>query len=156
MVELSDFPATVFDLANIKFDYTQFGRSLLPVISGNTDEHRNAVFCEGGRLEEEEHCKEPGFGPEDSHKHYWPRASLQMESHIAHSKAVMCRTKKYKYVRRLYEPDEFYNLLEDPGETINRINDPSLAGEIAGLKERLLTFFLETGDAVPFTHDRRR
>jgi len=156
MVELCDFPATAFALADIEFDYTQFGRSLLPVIAGDTDEHRDAAFCEGGRLEKEEHCKEPGFGPEDSHKLYWPRASRQMESHIAHTKAVMCRTKKHKYVRRLYESDEFYNLQDDPGETVNRIEDPALSSEIADLKDRLLTFYLETGDAVPFTHDRRR
>ncbi len=155
MVELNDFPATVFDLLGISAGYTQFGRSLLPVVAGETDEHRDAVFCEGGRLEDEEHCKEPGYGPQDSDKLYWPRGSLQMESHVAHGKAVMCRTKRYKYVRRLYEPDEFYDLAADPGETVNRIDDPALAKEIARHKDRLLTFFMETGDAVPHTHDRR-
>ncbi len=67
----------------------------------------------------------------------------------------MCRTKDYKYVRRLYESDELYDLHADPAELDNRINDPALAKVLAELKERLLTFFLETGDVVPFDSDRR-
>ena len=33
--------------------------------------------------------------------------------------------------------------------------DPALAGVLASLKDRLLTFFLETGDVVPHETDRR-
>ena len=155
LVELIDFPATVFALAGITPDYTQFGQSLLPVLAGTTDVHRDAVFCEGGRLAGEEHCKEAEFDPADKNRHYWPRISLQWESHVAHSKAVMCRTTNYKYVRRLYETDEFYDLRNDPGETINRINDPACAAEIVRHRERLLTLFMETGDAVPYQIDKR-
>ncbi len=67
----------------------------------------------------------------------------------------MCRTADYKYVRRLYESDELYDLRADPDELDNRIDDPALAGVLTALKERLLTFFLETGDVVPHTSDRR-
>jgi arylsulfatase A-like enzyme len=154
LVELVDFPATVFDLCGIEPGYTQFGRSLLPVIAGSTDEHRDAVFCEGGRLEGESHCTEI-FNPAETDRHYWPRVSLQCESHVAHSKAVMCRSRRFKYVRRLYEKHEFYDLQADPGETRNRIDDPALAAEAAWHKERLLTFFLETGDVVPHDLDKR-
>ena len=72
-----------------------------------------------------------------------------------HSKAVMCRTRRFKYVRRLYETDEFYDLASDPGETQNRIADSALSGEVARLKDRLLTHLLETGDVVPHQTDRR-
>jgi arylsulfatase A-like enzyme len=155
LVELVDFPATVFELAGLTPAYTQFGRSLLPVLAGATDEHRDAVFCEGGRLRGEDHCREGDFSPDDTLRHYWPRLSLQWESHVFHSKAVMCRSGRFKYVRRLYEKDEFYDLQADPGETVNRIDDPVLASEVARHKERLLTFFLETGDVVPHDQDRR-
>jgi arylsulfatase A-like enzyme len=155
LVELVDIPATVLELAGLEPGCTQFGRSLLPVIAGAADAHRDAVFCEGGRLAGEEHCKEGDFSPADTLRHYWPRLSLQWESHVFHSKAVMCRTERYKYVRRLYESDEFYDLQTDPGETRNRIGDPSLAAEIARHRDRLLTFFLETGDVVPHALDRR-
>jgi len=80
---------------------------------------------------------------------------LQRSEGPEHTKAVMCRTDRYKYVRRLYEPDELYDLETDPGELSNRIDDPSLSGELSRLKERLLDFFLATGDVVPHDTDRR-
>jgi len=149
LVELVDFPATVFELIGITPGYTHFGRSLLPVLAGQ-EEHRDAVFGEGGRLAGEDHCREGAAKPPVDYL-YWPRISLQWGSHVAHTKAVMCRTRHYKYVRRLYEPDEFYDLRADPGETQSRLDHPELAWH----KERLLTFFLETGDVVPHDQDRR-
>ncbi len=68
----------------------------------------------------------------------------------------MCRTQDFKYVRRLYEPDELYDLRSDPAELHNRIDDPSLASVLLELKERLLTFYLETSDVVPHETDRRQ
>jgi arylsulfatase A-like enzyme len=158
LVELVDLPATVFDLTGIRPDYTQFGRSLLPVVAGETDEHRDAVFCEGGRLHGERQAMElqSTSGPGDpSLSQYWPRLKWQAQEGPEHTKAVMCRTKRYKYVRRVYESDELYDLQADPHELTNRIEDASLAGELAALKERLLTFFLTTSDVVPFDSDRR-
>jgi arylsulfatase A-like enzyme len=81
--------------------------------------------------------------------------SLQYEDAVAHGKAVMVRTSQFKYVRRLYETDELYDLQADPGETVNRIADPALAAPLAQLKERLLTFFMETADVVPHEMDQR-
>jgi hypothetical protein len=48
-----------------------------------------------------------------------------------------------------------YDLQADPRELQNRIDDPSLAGVLAELKDRMLTFFLETGDVVPHRPDQR-
>ena len=86
---------------------------------------------------------------------YYPRLRLQTQEGPEHSKAVMCRTKEHKYVRRLYESDELYDLDKDPGELRNVIDDPAYAEVLARMKERLLTFFLETGDVVPHDSDRR-
>ncbi|MCP3976232.1 MAG: DUF4976 domain-containing protein, partial [bacterium] len=72
-----------------------------------------------------------------------------------HTKAVMCRTKEFKYVRRLYESDELYDLRADPGELHNRIDDPALADTLAQLQERLLTFYMQTCDVVPHDADQR-
>jgi arylsulfatase A-like enzyme len=86
---------------------------------------------------------------------YAPRLILQRSEGPEHTKAVMVRTKEYKYVQRLYELDELYDLRADPRELDNRIADPSLAQVLACLKERLLLFYLETGDVVPLDSDRR-
>ena len=53
------------------------------------------------------------------------------------------------------EGDELYDLRNDPQELRNRIDAPALAGTLAELKDRMLRFFLETGDTVPRQADRR-
>ncbi len=156
LVELTDLRATVEALTGLEPGYTHFGRSLLPVIAGETEEHRRAVFCEGGRLHGERHCMELGSASaSDPHGLYWPRVNLQTSAGPEHTKAVMCRTRGYKYVRRLYESDELYDLQADPMELHNRIHDPALKDTLAALKEQMLDFFLETGDAVPWQEDER-
>jgi hypothetical protein len=86
---------------------------------------------------------------------YWPRLVLQHGDGPEHGKAIMCRTREHKYVRRLYEADELYDLRTDPTELDNRIDDPAMAGVISALKERLRTHYVETCDVVPPEPDRR-
>jgi len=155
LVELVDFPATVYELAGLNPGYTHFGRSLLPVLAGTTDDHRDAVFCEGGRLQSETYLYDSAGSLTDSGGLYWPKASTERIDGVAAGKAVMCRSKDFKYIRRLYEQDELYDLRRDPGELHNRIADPALAPVAAQLRDRLLTFFLETGDVVPYDRDQR-
>jgi arylsulfatase A-like enzyme len=154
MVELTDFPATVYDLTGIEPGYDHFGRSLLPLLRGQTDEHRDAVFCEGGRRHGETQAMELESN-QDPHGLYYPRLRLQKEEGPEHSRAVMCRAKDFKYVRRMYEQDELYDLGADPGETRNLVADADYADVLAKLKERLLSFYLETSDVVPHDTDKR-
>lgn len=157
MIENIDMCATVEALTGIRPKHTHFGKSLLGVIAGETDELRDAVFCEGGRLRGEEHCMEKeSLSADDVDGLYWPRVALQHEDDPPyHSKAVMLRTKRYKYVRRLYESDELYDMRNDPSELDNRIDDPALAGVLCDLRDRLCTFYLETSDVVPHDVDSR-
>lgn len=156
LVELIDFPATVEAICSVEPRHTHFGRSLLPLIAGGSDEHRDAVFCEGGRLPQENHTRESesliGKGEKS---HYWPRLVLQGGDGPEHGKAVMCRTSRYKYVRRISESDEFYDLQKDPGETRNEINNRVYAVEIERHRARTLQWFMETADVVPFEPDQR-
>ncbi len=154
LVELVDFRATVEDITGLQPGYTHFGQSLVPLLTGQTTQHRDAVFCEGGRCLGEFHCME-NESPQGQDFLYWPRLSLQRQEGPEHTKATMCRTRRYKFVHRLYELDELYDLQEDPQELNNRINDPTLAAIQSELKDRLLHFYLETSDVVPHTPDRR-
>src|SRR5690606_5452876 len=156
LVELIDIPATVEALTGIEPHHTHFGQSLLPIVSGETDTGRDAVFCEGGRRRGEEQAKElESVGSHDPSALYWPRLSIQASDDVAHTKAIMCRTAAYKYVRRLYEQDELYDLRTDPAETRNRIDDPTCAEIADRMRDRLLTHLLDTSDVVPFDADRR-
>jgi arylsulfatase A-like enzyme len=155
MVELVDFPATVAELTGIEFDYSHFGQSLLPVIAGDVIEHKDAVFAEGGRLAGEEHCKDitnKNVIPEDL---YFPRGSMHRSDGPEHTKATMCRTSRYKYVQRLYEQDELYDLVADPGETSNKVLDPDYIAVLSNMKDRMLQFYQETCDVVPMERDNR-
>ena len=87
---------------------------------------------------------------------YWPRLSLQRrDDGPYHGKAAMCRTARFKYVRRLYEDDELYDLERDPHELHNLIHEPAYANIRAEMQARLLTWYMATCDVVPFDTDAR-
>jgi arylsulfatase A-like enzyme len=157
LVELVDFSATVYDLTGIDPGYDHFGKSLLPLLAGRTEEHRDAVFCEGGRRIGETQAMEresAGDGREDGL--YSPRLRLQTtDDGPYHTKAAMCRTKTHKYVQRLYEQDELYDLEADPLEETNVVDNPTYRDVLCELKERTLRWYMETCDVVPRSPDRR-
>lgn len=156
LVELIDFPATVEALAGIEPSHTHFGKSLLPVIAGETDEHRDAVFCEGGRRYGEKQAMATELVPDPVEDNiYWSVLKQMRTESPAMGKAVMVRTHDHKYVARLYEDDEFYDLKNDPQEVHNRIHDPAYAETIAALRERLMRFYLDTADVVAPDLDAR-
>lgn len=155
LVELVDFPATVFEFTGIEPDYWHFGKSLLPLAADENVEHRDAVFCEGGRLINEKIWDQFSVQLDKLESLYWPPISaLATESPIC-TKATMCRTSRYKYVHRLYEKDEFYDLETDPLESTNLVEKPEIAPVLAEHKDRIMRFYLETGDVVPFDLDHR-
>ena len=159
LAELVDFSETVYDLCKINPDYSRFGKSLLPVLADPNAEHRDAAFCEGGRLLGEIEASEiqSARGQSDIEAGaYWPRLSLQIsEEQPWNGKAAMCRTSTHKYVKRHYENDELYDLVKDPGETNNVIDDPNYSAIKYQLMERLLTWYQETCDVVPHQTDSR-
>jgi arylsulfatase A-like enzyme len=156
LTELIDVPATIEALTGIPVRHTHFGRSLLPLLADEGAEGRDAVFSEGGRLHHETQAMEvESVDSQVPTGLYWPRLSMQRSDGPEHTKAVMCRTKDFKYVRRFYESDELYDLHADPHELHNLIDDPSLASIRDQLKDRLLTFYQETCDVVPLKPDRR-
>jgi arylsulfatase A-like enzyme len=159
LVELVDFSATVFEMTGIDPGYDAFGKSLLPALAGKDPDTRDAVFCEGGRLKGEKQAMELGStagldSPRQSQ--YWPRLDLQhQDDKPYHTKAAMCRTRNFKYVRRHYEQDELYDLKQDPQELHNIVNDPAYGDVLNRLRERLLTWYMETCDVVPRVEDSR-
>ncbi len=158
LVELVDFPATVYDFSGIDCGYWHFGRSLAPLL-GNPDlVHRDAVFAEGGRLREEVQASErESLSAGSALGLYSPRINLQVQEGetLYHTKAAMCRAEGFKYVRRAFEKDELYDLSADPGETRNLIDDPAYRDQALALKERMLGWYMETCDAVPLATDQR-
>jgi hypothetical protein len=156
LTELVDLVPTILDLAGIEPGYDHFGQSLVPGLADVDWKGRDAVFCEGGRLAHEEHCKESASKSAGNPQGlYYPRSHLQGTDDVAHGKAIMCRTADAKFVHRHQEDDEFYDLTIDTGETRNRISDPACAEKVSKLRERLLRHLVETADVVPYRIDAR-
>jgi arylsulfatase A-like enzyme len=157
LVELVDFSATVFEMTGMKPNYTSFGKSIVPLFDSDTNDHRDAAYCEGGRLMGEVQAMERESKSSTNPKGlYWPRVSLQItDEKPYHTKATMCRTKTHKYVRRLYEQDEYYDLTKDPQELHNEIDNPVYKDDIFDLKEKMLGWYQATCDVVPIKTDMR-
>jgi len=160
MAELIDFPATVEAWAGVQLDQPHFGRDLTPVITGERTEHRDAVFCEGGRLDiESSHLPHPPNRKLDPAWVYYPKSSVAEETLQGHGRAFMVRNATHKYVRRLYESDELYDLQADPMELHNLIEqsrtDPELGAIRQQLESRMLQWLTETSDIHPRVADKR-
>ena len=156
MVELIDIAGTIYDYSNTEPSYWHFGKSLKDYIEKKTNIHREEVFTEGGRLRLEKQASE-NQSLQLPHGLYYPRVNLQGKEDeiLMHSKATMCRTKDFKYIKRAYEKDEFYDLQKDPGEIMNLINDLSYKDKIDELKNKMLSWYQETCDVVPLKGDER-
>jgi len=152
LVETLDIFGTLTEACGVEVGHTNFSRSLLPVLAGETTEHRDHVFTEGGARREEVHTHETDLPEENI---YWARLGVQMNEPECHGKAVMIRSKDWKYVRRLYDTDELYDLTRDPEEVRNVIDDPKFEPVRRELAEAMLDWFLETGDQVPWRWDLR-
>lgn len=157
LVELVDFYATAMDYAGVTPSHTHFGQSLRPLLSDRRIVVRQYAFCEGGRMPGETHCDEYHTAngqtarPNDV---YWPKKMAQ-SSDTAHAKGIMIRDVRYKYISRSLGQDELYDLVSDPCETTNRINDPTLASDVQRLQLAMLKWLQATSDVVPYQFDQR-
>jgi len=156
LVELTDVSATVEAMSGLRLPQAHFGRSLLPLVAGEADRHRDAVFCEGGGSEGEAHF--PGSDVPaklDPASVYYPRQSMQAERIEYMGRATMLRTDRYKLIHRQYEGNELYDLQADPAELHNVIDEPGYAEALGALERRMLRFYFETSDVVPSDFDER-
>lgn len=157
LTELVDFYATALDFAQVESSHTHFGRSLRPALADRGAPGRPYVFCEGGRMPGESHCDEyHSAGPNGAPKKmvYWPKMMAQTDD-TAHAKGIMIRGERYKYISRSLGSDELYDLQNDPQETQNQIDNPTLAPEVDRLRLAMLKWLQATGDVVPFDYDQR-
>lgn len=153
LIELIDLTATVEDLCGLERNYTHFGKSVLPQLVDHDLQQRQGVVCEGGRLPGEVQAMELASDLSPA-SHYHPKLHAQLDD-VAHGKAVMYRTRTHKYVKRLMESDELYDLTADPHEQRNVAAQPAYAEVLTDLREALLDHLVSTGDVVPMRLDDR-
>ncbi len=153
-VELVDLLATCLELAEEEASHSHFGRSLTGLLADPASPHRDAAFCEGGFNPADEHLfEEAGWL-------YRHKGEIQHEMPHLVGKAVCVRTSSWSFVYRVEEGDELYDRVADPSEVVNllatdRSDDQEVVDTVAGMRDRLLGWLVETGDVVGWTKDPR-
>lgn len=117
---LVDFAPTVLELAEAPVPPFVQGRSLAPLLRGEKEVHRDGALTE-------------------FQSSYRPWLNLKT-----------WRTEEWKLTHWAGQPyGELYDLRADPGEFINRYDDPEYREIRAALQERLLTELVLTEDRLP-------
>jgi arylsulfatase A-like enzyme len=122
------------------------GHSLLPLLRGETGSIREEIFTEVTYHA----CYEPMRGVRTPTGNYIRRFDAPRPRRLANCDES--RTKREFLARGWGEEtlpaEEFYDLRRDPGETCDRIGDPSCEAEIGDLRARLDRWMRETADPL--------
>ncbi len=160
LVETIDILPSLLEMHNIELRHNQFGESLVTLMRNQTDRKKQTVIIEGG-YGANDHFALNGIIMKDSayvndpEAVYGPRLKWEAQHPEYMDRFICLRTDKWKYVRRENTPDELYDLVNDPAETVNCHAAMEHSPELAGLKEMLLGHYLTTSDAVSRQIDAR-
>jgi len=144
MVNLVDVVPTLLQLQDIDVPRTMHGQPLPTVTAA---EPRAETFSEYG-------AGGPTFTMEDleSLTEPWGRRALIRSLHWreAEGRRKMIRTREWKYVHDpMGDKDELYDLLNDPWELHNVVDDSSHSEVLADLRLRLANWSIMTEDSSP-------
>ena len=113
-----DLASTFCDVAGAPIPETFRGQSLLPLFEGAGDNGREDIL------------------------------SIYHGNQFGLYSERMVRDRRWKYIWNATAEDELYDLVEDPGEVINRATDPACVDELARLRRRLVVWMEETHDPL--------
>jgi arylsulfatase A-like enzyme len=151
LVEMIDLLPTLAEYAEIEVGHQHFGRSLGPLVRGETSRHRDLVFSDGGfRLSELPLFEQVGEG-----EWYAPKARLQHERPELVGACSVVRSETWTYVHRLYEHDELYHRADDPHETTNVIAESRHRATLEMLRGAMLDWYADTSAVLPAERDPR-
>ena len=144
MANLIDIVPTLFQLQGLDL-LNSFQGAPLPTVTDASP--RDAAFSEygaGGRL----------FGMDDLNKmpgpHGRPAIGKTLQWREAEGRRKMVRTQSWKYVHdSMGDKDELYDLMNDPWELTNVVEDRAHSDVLADLRIRLADWSIRTEDGVP-------
>ena len=148
LIQSIDIFPTILELARIKTPYTHFGKSIIPLLKGKTDIHRDAVFAEGGYNLREPQCfEDPVSNPNRAIIGiYYDKIDISIKFPSTASRTTMIRTKKWKLIIRNEAKEELYDLMNDPQELYNLIDNDKYSKIKSELKDKMLKWYLNTSD----------
>jgi arylsulfatase A-like enzyme len=150
MVESIDLLPTLLELAGVSVPKGVQGRSLGRVLAGETVEHRDGVLCQGGQeCELLDRVTAPDARPRPCAAYQMKQAAL-FSRPIINARAKMYRDRHWKYVFRLGDVEELYDLQSDPAELRNLAVDPDHAETLQVYRQKLLTRLVEAETVEPY------
>jgi choline-sulfatase len=157
LIESIDIFPTLMEIAQIKTDYTHFGKNLIPLIKSELKTHRNEVYSEGGYNPREPQCFEPLVkNPRNPLVGtYYDKTNLPAENPETVARSTMIRTKLWKLIIRSDGMEELYDLQYDPNEANNLIDIYAYEKIKIELKEKMLRWYLNTSDNAHYKRQRK-
>ncbi|MFS0726656.1 sulfatase-like hydrolase/transferase [Paenibacillus sp. 1P07SE] len=151
MTDNVDVAPTLLELAGGEAPEWMQGRSLMDVLAGHANTHKDAVFCEGG-VEEAALARTVGLETE-LHKQRHPNYHWKQELIVKHPwticRSKMIRTKRWKLVYRVNGVTELYDLANDPMEGTDVSERPEYQAVRHQLMEQLLQWAIRTETDYP-------
>ena len=139
------FP-TICDLLQVPPPSWLQGKSLLPLVSNQTEEIHEAVFTEAtyhAAYEPQRAVRTPRW---KYIRHFGTRQiPVLTNCDDSLSKDVWLQ---YGWGTQLVAPEQLYDLIFDPNEACNRIDDPAYATVLQEMRQRLDDWMQETGDPL--------
>ncbi len=156
MIQTIDIFPTILDIAQIQTAYSHFGKNLIPLIKGNINVIRNAVFAEGGYNANEPQCFENVIkSPDIPHLGiYYDKTNIPQQYPLTVARSAMIRTQSWKLIIRDAGKEELYDLVHDPSEIKNLFDVNAYEKIKTELKEQLLRWYLQTSDNPHWSRGR--
>ena len=150
LTEHVDVLPSLCELLGLTAPWGLSGLSFVNMIRDPAARNKAHVLCEGGHesrlldipIATESHNAEVAC--------YQGKASVRNACPDSLRKAKMIRGERWKYVFRVADIEELYDLETDPWEMRNLAGDPSFSDIKASMKDALLRTLIETEESRPF------
>ncbi len=152
LVEMVDLAPTLCELAEVEVPRWMQGKSFAPVLSGEREDHREDVICQGGvehAAVERLAATPPGYFARPPATRPTLKQQIVIDNPWLMERARMLRTRDHKLIWRLNGAHEFYDLRSDPDELANRFADPAAQASIQQCQQRLLTRLMDAETNLP-------
>lgn len=150
LVESIDIMPTLLELAGVDVPKGVQGRSLGPLLRGETSEHRDIVFCQGGQEPEMfDRVIPPNGRPRPCLAYQLKQQALYDDPGI-NIRAKMIRDRRWKYCFHLSGFEELYDLESDPSELRNRAREQACTDVLNRMRMRMMRKLIEAETVEPW------
>jgi arylsulfatase A-like enzyme len=150
LVSNVDIFPTLCELCGLETPAGVLGVSFAPVLRGETDDGREAVFFEHGNPGRPLRPGELSAAAYEAHRR---DTGHHLCETISRGRTRGVRWGEWKYVYNAGDVDELYHLAEDPHELINLADREAYAPQVREGRDRLLAWEVATEDPLPACGD---